>query len=175
MDGTIAIGTLSAPRGSRVHGYLPVRTDPPIEIPVSIVNGASPGRTLVVTAGVHGTEYPGIEAARRFSGALNPAHLSGRVVVVPIANPQAFSRRAIYVSGFEDQNLNRMFPGSAEGTSTQRLAHALFHEVIRKADLYVDLHGGDMVEALTPYVSYVNTPDRPEQILAGKPWPWRTA
>jgi len=167
MD-AITIGTLFAAPGSRARGFLPVQTDPPIVLPISIINGAAPGPTLVVTAGLHGTEYPGIEAARRFSTDLDPARLSGRAVVVHIVNPRAFYRRAIYVSGFEEQNLNRMFPGSSDGTSTQRLAYTLFHEVIRKADLYVDLHGGDMIEALTPYVSYVNTPDLPEQVEKGK-------
>jgi len=116
-----------------------------------------------VTAGIHGTEYPGIEAARRFGLELDPGNLSGQVVIVHIANPTAFYRRSIYVSGFEDQNLNRMFPGKEEGTSTERLAYALFHQVIRRADLYVDLHGGDMIEALAPFVAYVDTPTHPRQ------------
>src|SRR2546426_7077578 len=85
-----------------------------------------------------------------------------------MANPIAFYRRSIYISGFENQNLNRMFPGREGGTSTEHLAHALFHNVIRRADFYVDLHGGDMIETLTPFVAYAETPDRPEQMEIAK-------
>jgi predicted deacylase len=85
-----------------------------------------------------------------------------------LANPHAFYRKSISLSGFEDQNLNWTFPGREEGTSTERLAHALFHTLIRKADLYVDLHGGNMVEALTPYVAYADTPGHPKQMEIAK-------
>ena len=52
--------------------------------------GKKPGKTLVVTAGVHGCEYVGIQALRRLAQELDPETLSGSVVLLPLANPSAF-------------------------------------------------------------------------------------
>jgi uncharacterized protein len=44
-----------------------------------------------------------------------------------------------------------VFPGRPDGTASERLAHTLFTEVIAPSDAYVDLHGGDINEALVPF------------------------
>jgi predicted deacylase len=168
MKAQVSVGGVSAGPGSVGRGYLSITTNPPVEVPLMVVNGTNAGPTLVVTAGIHGTEYPGIEAARRFGVEIDPKALSGQIVISHLANPNAFYRRSITLSGFENQNLNWTFPGREEGTSTERLAHTLFDTLIRKADLYVDLHGGNMIEALTPYVAYADTPADSAQMEIAK-------
>jgi uncharacterized protein len=131
-----------------------------VTVPVIAINGGQDGPRVAVTAGVHGAEYVGIEAARRLGTEIDPAQVRGSVVVVPIVNTTSFHRRAIYTSGLDGNNLNRMFPGNADGTPSERLAHWIFENIIRPSGYYIDLHGGDMVEALIPFAIYLGSENR---------------
>ena len=126
---------------------------PELEIPYAIVEGAAPGPCLLVTAGVHASEYCSIEAAVRLMRT-DPATLRGTLGVLPILNVSGFKARSIYVMPEDGKNLNRMFPGEAGGSAGQRLAHWLVTEVFPKADAYLDLHGGDMSEGLAPFTIF---------------------
>lgn len=128
-----------------------------VEVPIIAVNGAQEGPAVAVTAGIHGAEYVGIEAARRLGMRLDPPEVLGSVVIVPVANTAAFYRRAIYVSGLDENNLNRVFPGSETGGPSEALAGWLFRTIIQPADYYIDMHGGDMIEALVPFVIYARS------------------
>ena len=121
-----------------------------IEIPFGLIEGRAPGPTLLVTAGVHGSEYCSIEAALRLLGR-DPAALAGTILVLPILNPTGFRRRSIYVMPEDGRNLNRMFPGKPDGTLSERLADWLVTKIYPQADAYLDLHGGDLSEALAPF------------------------
>jgi predicted deacylase len=126
--------------------------DRTVDVPVIVVQGANDGPRVAVTAGIHGAEYVGIEAARRVGMSVDPNELSGTLVVVPISNTRAFFTRSIYVSGLTDENLNRLFPGDSRGSPSQMLADWLFTAIIRPSQFYIDMHGGDMIEALVPFV-----------------------
>jgi predicted deacylase len=121
-----------------------------LEIPFGLVEGAAPGPTLLVTAGVHGSEYCSIEAALRLVRQ-DPAGLAGTILVLPILNPSGFRQRSIYVMPEDGRNLNRMFPGRPDGTLSERLADWLVTTIYPQADAYLDLHGGDLSEALAPF------------------------
>mgnify|MGYP002236632489 FL=1 len=54
---------------SKLRTMLPV-PGTEIEIPLTIINGAFDGPTLLVTAGIHGGEYPGIAAPWSLAAAL---------------------------------------------------------------------------------------------------------
>lgn len=108
---------------------------------------------LLVTAGVHGGEYVGIEAAIRFAQGLNPSTHRGRVAVVHLANPSAFFAKTQYVVPSDGKNLNRVFPGHMQGTEAERTA-AVLTDWARSAAFWVDLHSGDLHEALLPFVIY---------------------
>jgi uncharacterized protein len=125
----------------------------PLELPYLVLRGAGPGPTLLVTAGVHGAEYASIEAAYRLAE-IDPATLRGDVVVFPILCPPAFFARSVYVNPIDGENLNRVFPGDPGGTFAQRLAHVVTTELIDRCDAYVDLHGGDLIEALHPFTIF---------------------
>ena len=114
--------------------------------------GKKPGKTLVVTAGVHGCEYVGIQALRRLAQELDPETLSGSVVLLPLANPSAFYAGSKQVVPEDGLNLNRAFPGNPEGSLSARLAWALEAALYPAADFLLDLHGGDWNEALEPLV-----------------------
>jgi predicted deacylase len=147
---TIVVGSAEAAPGTKATGYLDV-PGTPIRMPVTVVNGAAAGPRLSITAGVHGGEYPGIEAAIRTAAALDPKEVRGQVVVVPIVDVPSFQGRNIYICPLDGKNPNRVFPGNPDGTASERLAHTLFTEVIATGQFYVDLHGGDINEALLPF------------------------
>lgn len=130
-----------------------------VAVPVIVIRGAQDGPQVAITGGVHGAEYVGIEAARRLGMTIDPADVSGSIVVVPIVNTVAFHARAIYSSGLDDKNLNRMFPGDAHGAPSQALAGWIFSTIVQPSQYFIDLHGGDMIEALVPFAIYLRTKD----------------
>jgi predicted deacylase len=157
----LAVGSLTARSGEKRYGIAEFPVDgKPYRLPMWLVNGASEGPTLVVTAGVHPAEYASIAAALEFGQTLNSKTVRGRVIVVPVMNLPAFTARSIYVCPLDNKNLNRVFPGNASGTASEQIAAWVFENVIRQADYFVDLHGGDLIEALVPFTIFYRTGQR---------------
>lgn len=145
--------------GQRVQGW--VEWGDPLlrgwDWPYVAAHGARPGPAVLVTAGIHGSEYPSIDAAARLAASLDPADMAGQVLVLPLMNPPAFWERTAYVSPVDNLNLNRVFPGKPRGSFSERLAHLLVERALRHADAYLDLHGGDIPEVLVGFTMYEET------------------
>ncbi len=124
-------------------------------LPLAALRGSSDGPCLVVLAGVHGDEYEGVEAIARLCTELDPAALRGTLLMVPICNPPAYAA-AQRNSAVDGLNLARVFPGNPDGTLTERIAHVLTTQVIRHADLVVDLHSGGVAYDLPTLVGYLH-------------------
>lgn len=116
-------------------------------------DGDGDGPTLAVLAGVHGDEYEGQVAARLLLAALRDVPVRGRLLLVPASNPAAV-RAGTRTSPDDGRNLAREFPGSADGTLTQRVAHALTEHVIAGASLLVDLHSAGVEMAMPLFAGY---------------------
>ena len=85
--GTLASGTFRvAPRAG----------DEGTTIPFSIIHGAKPGPVLALIAGTHGMEYVPIIALQRLLSQINPASLTGTIIMVHVANMPSFLGRTIY-------------------------------------------------------------------------------
>jgi predicted deacylase len=151
--------------GTTLRTLIATETEPVTCLPIIIIRGVTDGLTLLVTAGVHGAEYVSIEAANRLS-TLDPARLTGTLVVLPIVNLPSFEARSIYINPIDGKNLNRVFPGEKEGTFAEQLAFWLTRNFIAHTDAYIDLHGGDLNEVLTPFVVH-HQHDRKAAELAG--------
>lgn len=123
-----------------------------VKVPIIAIGGVNDGPRVAITAGIHGAEYVAIEAARRIGMGVDPRHLHGCLVVVPIVNTASFHARSIYRSGLDNENLNRVFPGDPDGLPSQVLADWLFRTIMQPSQFYIDMHGGDMIEALVPFV-----------------------
>ena len=136
-------------------------------IPYTVAHGIRPGPVLALTAGVHGQEYTPILALQRLRASLDPRRLAGTVVMVHVANMPSFLRRTIYYSPVDGKNLNRVFPGRADGTLSERIAHAITQHVLAPATHVIDLHCGDGNESLRPYTYWVTT-GAPAVVQAGR-------
>jgi predicted deacylase len=121
---------------------------------VTAITGAEPGPALFVNAGVHGAEYPSVQAAIELSREIDPAALRGTLVILPVLNVPGFWERSMFVCPIDGKNPNRQFPGRPDGSYSEQLVWALTTEFIDQADAHIDLHGGDMVEALVPFSIY---------------------
>jgi len=124
-------------------------------VPVHVIRGTKPGPCLVMTATIHGNEHPPIRAMYRLRQVLDPAQLSGVLMMVPVANPAAFARdkRKTPEIDIDFTNMNRVFPGRrakpafGEGVSqpsditlTERLTQLIADKVIPHADYMMDFH-----------------------------------
>ena len=133
--------------------------DDHLAIPYVRLQGtAGDGPHLTVVAGVHGTEYTSIAAARAWACELRENELSGQVTVVPVVNLPAFWARSPFVVPLDGKNLNRSFPGDAGGSAAERLAAAVTERFIAGSDHLLDLHAGDLPEALEPFTLYDESP-----------------
>lgn len=154
------VGTVTAQPGTVASGELtiaPAAGDAGTRVPFSIVHGTKPGPVLALVAGVHGQEYTPVLALQRLRSAIDPATLGGTVIMVHVANMPSFTGRTIYYSPADRKNLNRVFPGRADGTLSERIAERITREVIDRATHVVDLHAGDGNESLRPYVYWITT------------------
>ena len=125
-----------------------------LEHPSFEARGAEAGPRLTLLGGIHGCEYSSIAAVIRFMNELDAEALKGTIVAVPVVSMGSFRARSAFVVPADGKNLNRCFPGDPDGTFSDVLAHAIFEELIAPADYVVDLHGGDLVEALEPFALY---------------------
>src|SRR5437763_4564488 len=119
--------------------------------------GAEPGLTFLLTAGIHAAEYTGTLAALRIAHQVRPEHVQGSIVIIPLLNRPGFFERSVYVNPEDGQNLNRAFPGRADGTWSERFAYHLLHDIVLQFDRDMDLHAGDMIEDLEPFVGFFQT------------------
>jgi uncharacterized protein len=153
---SLSIGDVRSRPGRVANGRIavPSGADGETFIPISIVHGARPGPVLALIAGVHGSETTPILALQELLPSLDPPRLAGAVVLVHVANVPSFLGRTIYVGPVDGKNLNRLFPGRADGTISERIAHVLTTDVIRRADYVIDIHSGDANEDLRPWTGF---------------------
>ena len=111
----------------------------PVRIPVTIINGTEAGPTLFLSAAAHGDELNGIEVVRSVARANEPADVRGTLVCLPVLNVPGFIAQQRYLPIF-DRDLNRSFPGTADGTSAKRIAEAVFRNFVEPCDLGIDFH-----------------------------------
>lgn len=121
MSDTLSVCGLTICRGSKLRTMLPV-PGTEIEIPLTIINGAFDGPTLLVTAGIHGGEYPGIAAAMELGRSLDPQEIHGSLIMLHPVNIQGFWARREFIVPEDGKNLNRVFPGNPDGTLSEKTA-----------------------------------------------------
>lgn len=133
---------------------------PPVQLAAHEIVGQSPGPHLLITGGVHGDEFEPMTAIRRLMKQVDAADLRGKLTLVPVVNETAYHR--CHRTADDGLDLARTCPGRADGSITERTAHAL-SQLIRTTDYYIDLHTGGTTLAVLPLTGY--TLHRDEKIL----------
>jgi predicted deacylase len=154
-----AVGTATANPGQKSTGVLavPAGSDAALDIPVAVVRGTRPGPVLALVAGAHGTEYASIIAIERLIERLDPAEVSGTVILVPLINTPSFEQKVPHLNPVDGKNMNRFYPGKADGTQTDRALHLVTREIVERCDYLIDFHGGDLDEDLQPFSYWLKT------------------
>lgn len=134
------LNSVVAPATIKRLRWSPAGLDTPA--PVWVINGKRSGKTLCMTAAIHGDELNGVEIVRRIMQDINPKKLSGRIVGVPIVNLKGFQRGSRYLPDRRD--LNRSFPGVKKGSLSARIAYSLYNDVISHCSTLIDLHTGSL-------------------------------
>ncbi len=149
----VTVGTATAKRGEKSYGEIvvPAGVDSGTRISVAVVNGAKPGPVLAVVSGAHGTEYASIVAVSRLIEQIDPAGLSGTVILIPLVNVASFEQKVPHVNPVDHKSMNRYYPGNPAGTQTERASDLITRQVVEQSDHLIDLHGGDLDESLRPY------------------------
>ncbi|WP_372867799.1 N(2)-acetyl-L-2,4-diaminobutanoate deacetylase DoeB [Pseudomonas sp.] len=131
-----------------------------IMIPVSVVkNGAGP--TALLTGGNHGDEYEGITSLLKLANELCAEDVRGRVIIVPAMNYPAVQSGS-RTSPIDKGNMNRSFPGSPNGSMTERIADYFQRYLIPLCDYALDIHSGGKTLDILPFAAAHRLPD-PQQ------------
>ncbi|MBI4419520.1 MAG: succinylglutamate desuccinylase/aspartoacylase family protein [Gemmatimonadetes bacterium] len=166
---TVTVGTASARRGQTAYGVIrvPAAADSGTNLQVAVVHGARPGPVIALVAGSHGTEYASIVALTRIISRLDPKAISGTVIIAPLLNIASMNQMTVHTNPVDGKGMNAQYPGDPAGTQTQRVLAAVVEQVVKPADVVLDLHGGDLDEELRPY-SYWTRGGRPAQDSASR-------
>jgi len=136
------VGYLGVPFSDDVHAY------GVIPVPIAVLTGGA-GPTVLLTAGVHGDEYEGQIVLRRLLREIDPMTLNGRIILMPAVNLPAV-RAARRTSPLDGGNMNRAFPGSANGGPTAQIAHWIETVLLAECDAALDLHSGGRTAEYLP-------------------------
>ncbi|TRW96753.1 N-alpha-acetyl diaminobutyric acid deacetylase DoeB [Paracoccus sp. M683] len=156
---------LDAP--GKAHGFLRLpysRNDSAwgnVMIPVTVIaNGQGP--TALLTGANHGDEYEGPIALQQLAWQIEPAEVSGRIIIIPYLNYPAF-RAGTRVSPIDQVNLNRAFPGRPDGTPSQKIAHYVNDVLVPMSDFVLDYHSGGRTLDFLPYAAAHHLDDAAQQ------------
>jgi uncharacterized protein len=143
-----------------------------VQVEVCELRGAADGPTVALLGGVHGDELEGVLTVRSVLRLLSGTGLpAGRIRAVAVSNPPAHAAES-RTSPLDDGNLARSFPGSPQGTITERIAAALASEVILGADLLIDLHSAGANYAMPFFAGYCDPSGAPYAMSFAAPLVW---
>ncbi len=111
-----------------------------LKIPIIVERAKLPGPTVLLSAGLHGDEINGIEIVRQLIVKKINKPKTGTIICIPIINVFGFVNQT---REFPDgRDLNRVFPGSKNGSLASRFAYYLLKDVIPHVDYAIDFHAG---------------------------------
>jgi len=149
------------------HGYLkiPYSGDDSawgaVMIPVTVIKNGN-GPTALLTGGNHGDEYEGPIALWDLTKGLSNEQIQGRVIIIPAMNYPAF-RAGKRTSPLDGGNMNRAFPGNAEGSITEIIADYFNRTLLPLADFVLDIHSGGKTLDFVPFAAAHILEDKAQQ------------
>lgn len=171
----VTVGTATAAPGTSVRGQIPVTrtgSGAEISIPVMVINGSKPGPCLWIDACIHGDEPEGTLTCQQLAREILPDALAGTLVLVPAMNAPAFEagQRGNPLDTFS-YDMNRIYPGRAEGYLTERIAWAHAQWMKRVADYEISIHSGGAHSYLSETI-FVNEDEKSIELAKamGRGW-----
>ena len=153
MKKEIKIAGITIGAGETFRGFITV-PNTGYRTPVTVINGRKEGRTLLISAGVHGGEYPGVASVSKVQGELRTEDISGAVIILNCLNYSGMMSMIDAHVPEDDKNINRDFPGCPDGTVTDRIKWWIATEIRPQVDFILDLHSGGQFEYLSDLIFY---------------------
>ncbi|MHC3941819.1 N(2)-acetyl-L-2,4-diaminobutanoate deacetylase DoeB [Paenochrobactrum sp. BZR 201-1] len=132
-----------------------------VMIPICVIAN-NEGPTALLTGANHGDEYEGPAALFELAQTIDPAEVNGRIIIVPALNYPAFCA-GTRTSPIDRGNLNRSFPGRADGTVTEKIADYVTRYLIPLADIVLDFHSGGKTLDFLPYAAAHELPNKDQE------------
>ncbi|MDO5978606.1 succinylglutamate desuccinylase/aspartoacylase family protein [Flavivirga spongiicola] len=130
-----------------------LHTSTPVNVPVIIERSKKPGPTVLFTAGIHGDEVNGVEIVRQLIAKGINKPKCGTTICIPVINVFGFiNLKREFPDG---RDLNRVFPGSSNGSLASRVAHKLTHDIVPHVDYIMDFHTGGSGRFNAPQIRIV--------------------
>lgn len=133
-------------------------------VPLTVINGlrGTNKEGVICFGGTHGNEYEGQVAVKRLATDLDPAEMTGRVVLMPRLSESACVANS-RTSPLDGVNMNRAFPGNPRGTISFRIAHFVKTRIFPLGRVVIDIHSGGMEGAFPHCTSFHPIPDAAQQ------------
>jgi len=111
-----------------------------VEVPIIIQRSKKPGPCVLITAGIHGDEINGVEIVRQVISKKINKPARGTIICIPVINVFGFLNME---RAFPDgRDLNRVFPGTQNGSLASRFAYQFTNKILPLADFCLDFHTG---------------------------------
>lgn len=133
-------------------------------VPLTVINGLrGPNQDGVICfGGTHGNEYEGQVGVKRLCTDLDPAEMTGRLILMPRLSESACQANS-RTSPLDQVNMNRAFPGDPRGTLSLRIAHFVKTRIFPHGRVVIDIHSGGMEGAFPHCTSFHPIPDPAQQ------------
>ncbi len=175
MATPMQVGTVSVMPGEVKRGGIPIGSDmyrAEREIPIIVIRGVEDGPRLWLNGATHGDEPEGPFSIFLALQQIDPAKLKGTIVACPVMNVNAFTAgtRGDPLDTFS-YDMNRLYPGKANGYPTERVAWAHWQAMQDTCDLQIAIHSGGEHSYLAHMIFAADNPQSMELAAAmGTGW-----
>jgi len=141
-DESLKVRELRANSGQKKFGWIKVaemQDSRPAEIPVALIKGRKQGPRVYLQAAIDGDELNPIGVIRRIITRIDPGQLSGEIVAVILANFFGFHWNEPW-NPIDKLSMNRVWPGRADGSSSERIVDQLWKEIVIHSNYAIDIH-----------------------------------
>ncbi len=125
-------------------------TSTKVEIPIIIERSKIPGPTVLITAGIHGDEINGVEVVRQIIAKKINKPAKGSIICIPVLNVFGFLNMNRFFP--DGRDLNRVFPGTKNGSLASRFAYQFINDILPAADFCLDFHTGGASRFNAPHI-----------------------
>lgn len=143
------LGNLQCNQNKKIKGFWEIEN---YSIPTTIISGENSGKTVAICAGIHNCEYAGIQSAIELAKEIQPKDINGTLIILHTVNYSGFFKKIAAILPEDGKNINRAFPGSLEGSLSEKIAYHFSKLLYPQLDFFLDIHGGDVFENVMPFI-----------------------